>query len=274
MKPGPRPALALLALLIPLGAAHADPKAAALLARARKVAESTRTLQAEATAFRLHGQEKESELFLIRLMKPNKGHVTVKLPDGKIAAQFLCDGTSLYFVNPAAKEYQRMPAGRGGLGTVLNFYAPIVAFYQPGSLIAGPEHRYAGTRKVKGTSYQVVTLVSKTPPGGTRRYFFRPDGLLEGMEAEISQAEPGGGTHQFWLRNVKLNAPMPAGQLAFKPPTGFNLSQPGGDVNASLLKEGADAPDFRLPTPDGSELSLTAAREGKKVVLLNFWFHG
>lgn len=272
MNARPRAALAWLALLVPIGTARADPKSAALLAKARTLFTSAHTLQADATASRRHGEEKETEIFRIRLLKPNKGHITVKRPDGKIEAQFVCDGTSIYHVNPTAKEYQRMPSGLGGLGSLLNFYAPIRAFYEPRSLTADREHQYAGTRKVNGTTYQVVKLISKTPPEGPRRYFFRPDGLLEGMEAEVTQQD-GAGTHQFWLKNVKLNAPMTAGQFAFKPPAGFKPFEPGAGVNASLLKEGMDAPDFRLPTPDGSELSLTAAREGKKAVLINFWFY-
>ena len=39
---------------------------------------------------------------------------------------------------------------------------------------------------------------------------------------------------------------------------------------ASRIQPGADAPDFSLPTPDGSSLSLSELQNGK-YILLDFW---
>lgn len=45
-------------------------------------------------------------------------------------------------------------------------------------------------------------------------------------------------------------------------------------LTAFLLPLGRQAPLFTLPTPTGGEISLSAALQGKKALLINFWFYG
>lgn len=272
MEPRLRVALAWGVLAALVGAAHADPKADALFAKARQVAKNARTLQAEGVGSFQSGEQKESVTFSFRLMKPDLGEVTVKPPGGESESVLISDGKNIYNVMPSEKQYMRMPPGGRGFGSLFNFYAPIRAFFEPESLAAPPDAKLAGTKTMNGKKYQAVTFTSKTPPGPTR-YFFAPNGMLEGMEIEIQEGSRAG-TMTFWLKNVKLNAPMTARQFAYTPPDDFKPFDPGAGLEASLLKVGDEAPDFRLPTPDGGELSLSGLREGKKAVLINFWFYG
>jgi hypothetical protein len=278
-----RAALAWLALLAPIGAAQADSKVEALFAKARQVVTSARTLSAEGAWNSTMGGETGGMVLLLRLMKPNLSWITLNGSDGKPASLDICDGNDFVDVSIAQKEYDRTPiaASYGGPGLVRNL-PPLRAFHHPAFLTAGPEHRYAGTKEANGKTYQVVEIEGKTLPEGyvgcvSKRYFFGPDGLLDGAEFEIKEPRRSS-TSIFWLKNVKLNVPMTAAQFAYTPPPDFKYlgREPEAERArgvAALLKVGARAPDFRLPTPDGSELSLTAARKGKKAVLINFWFN-
>ena len=59
-------------------------------------------------------------------------------------------------------------------------------------------------------------------------------------------------------------------EFAAKPPEGYALHDPRVQMNAKLLKVGADVPDVTVTKLDGTEIRL---RELKgKTVILNFWF--
>jgi hypothetical protein len=280
-----RAALAWLALFAPIGAAQADPRVEAIFAKARKDVTSARTLQAEAMQSFTQDGKTANGLISLRLMKPNLGWITMKGSDGKPEWLAICDGNDFVDANMARKEYDRTPVATtyGGPGLLRNL-PPLRAFHHPAFLTAGPEHRYAGTKEANGRTYQVIEMEGKPPPEGRTpffvgrtRYFFGPDGLLEGSEYEVKQQDRWG-TMSFWLTKVKLNVPMTAAQFAYTPPADFKYLGRESEAErargaASLLKTGVRAPDFRLPTPEGGELSLRAARKGKKAVLINFWFN-
>jgi hypothetical protein len=259
----------------------------ALFAKARKVVTRARTLQAEMIWNFTAGGKTDGTVFLVRVMKPDLGWIAMKGSDGKTESLWICDGNEFVDVRVAHKEFLRTPVATsygGEWGGLLARFPPLRIFYHPAFLTAGPEHRFAGTREANGKSYQVVETEGKTPPEGhtpffegRTRFFFGPDGLLEGSESEVKQGDVSG-TVSFWLKKVKLNVPMTAGQFAYTPPADFKSLAGGPEAERArqaptLLKLGAKAPDFRLPTPEGSELSLTAARKEKKAVLINFWFY-
>jgi thiol-disulfide isomerase/thioredoxin len=281
-----RAALAWLALLAPIGAARADPKVEALFAKARQVVTNARTLQAEGIESLNIGGKTYTGVLLLRLMKPNLGWMTMNGSDGKPESLWICEGNEFVKVTMARKEFLRTSeaASYGGeWGGLLVSFPPLRTFYHPAFLTAGPEHRYAGTKETNGETYQIVEMEGKPPPEGPTpffvgrtRYFFAPDGLLEGTESEFKQGDRSG-TRSFWLKKVKLNVPMTAALFAYTPPADFKNNTGGPEAEqtrmaADLLKEGTVAPEFRLSTPEGSELSLTTARKGKKAVLINFWF--
>ena len=86
----------------------------------------------------------------------------------------------------------------------------------------------------------------------------------EGEEPSTQEMEVAGFT----------TSPAVAGDaFAFSPPEGSTVMDTGGgDLEASLLAVGADAPDFEAPGLDDAKFKLSSLKG--KVVLLNFWFHG
>lgn len=269
-----RAALAGAALFLLGGTALADAKSDALFQKAREALAAARGLEAEAT-YMLAPVGRSGELAAtIRLLRPNLGQFVVR-PKGEASLAFAIysDGKTLYRVRPLTKQYQRIPAPPKGMGDSSRIYLPLQAFYEPEILTAGADHEYLGARTVDGKSYEVVQGPAKAPLAGTARYFFGESGLLEGMEIDLKQ-EPPGTKMTFWLKNVNLTPSLTEKEFAYTPPADYTLHDPLAALEGSLLKVGTNAPDFRLPQPDGSPLTLSGMRKGKKAVLINFWFYG
>jgi len=273
MRPTLRAALVGAVLLALGGAAMADPKSDALFQAAREKLASAHTLEAEVVETFTIGDQKGGFTATVRLMKPNLGRVVLK-PQGAESSDttMISDGKNFYLVMTAAKRYRKMPAPPKGVGGPIGYFAPVKAFFEPEVLTAGAEHRHAGTKEVDGKSYDVVQFTSAQPPEGPTRYYFGASGLLEGMEVDIKEGARTG-TVSFWVKNPRLDAALPEKEFAYTPPADFTLDDPVARLEGSLLKVGTNAPDFRLPQPDGGALTLASARKGKKAVLINFWFY-
>jgi outer membrane lipoprotein-sorting protein len=261
------------ALLTLGGVASADQKSDALFQKAREALSSARTLEAEVVQRFEAGDQKGGYTANVRLMKPNLGEVVIKPEGGRPGETTISDGKNLYRIMPGQKQYMRMPANPKGVGGLAGFFMPLKAFFEPEALAAGAGHKSAGMKEVDGKSYEVVQFTSSQPPEGPTRYYFDENGLLAGMEIDLKDG-PREGIFRLWLKNLRLNAPLTEKQFAYTPPAGFKLHDPFAELNAALLKVGTSAPDFRLPQPDGGNLSLSGVRKGKKAVLINFWFYG
>ena len=205
----------------------------------------------------------------LRLMKPNYAHVRMTGMGGQLVVS---DGKTVFRVEESQKQYEKSPADPAGVKLFIGsdeVTDPIAAFFFAAKLASGGKHRYAGARKVNGKTYQVVQFTAREAPR-QRILFFGASGLLEGMElkdTENGQTQ----TVSFWFKNLQLNAPMKPEQFAYAPPEGFEIER---TPEESLLAVGQAAPDFNLPQPAGARLSLSDARQGKKAVLVNFWFYG
>jgi thiol-disulfide isomerase/thioredoxin len=276
MNPGKRLSLGCLALLMGAWcAAGADEAADALIRKARQSAAKARTLQADMVWSRPErGNQQVTAYATLRLMKPNYGRIEYRgVPGGDISFIAISDGTSAFLVEPPVGQFQKMPAlpkGVRGLVGTRELQAPVAAFFAPEGIDFGTASRSVGKKKVEDRTYWVVESTPKAGSGGAVRYFFGPSGLLEGVEAKINEKEKSGAA-SLWLKNVRLNAPTTADQFAYTPPADFKERT---DSSSSLLAVGARAPDFRLPLPGGGEVSLASSRQGKKAVLINFWFYG
>jgi outer membrane lipoprotein-sorting protein len=264
------------ALLALVGAAHADEKADALIRKARQLMEPAKTFQGTLSYSFETGQQRDQQSSLsiaFRLMKPNYGSMELKdLKSGRVEMRAISDGKTAFQVEPAGKQYRQMPAspqGIAGFPAGPGVFAPLALFFSSDALPLSPEAKATGTETQNGKSYQVVEMKS---PEGVTRHFFAADGMLEGVELAIKRGETQLSV-KSWLKSHRLNAPMTAQQFAFKPPAGFRPVEQRPSLEGSLVQVGKKAPDFELPVPGGGRLSLTAAREGKKAVLVNFWFY-
>jgi hypothetical protein len=82
-----------------------------------------------------------------------------------------------------------------------------------------------------------------------------------------------GRTMTFTYSDVKTGGELDASTFAWTPPAEASVyKQP--DFMASLLKEGATAPDFTNDTPTGGKINLKEKLGKSKALLLNFWFYG
>jgi outer membrane lipoprotein-sorting protein len=273
MRPGSRASLVGVALLALGGTASADPKSDALFQKAREALSSAPTLEAEVVQAFEAGDQKGGYTATVRLMKPNIGEVVIKPEGGRPAETTISDGKQIYRISPTQKVYQRSEAGPKGVGGLTGFFMPLKAFFEPEALTAGADYKHTGAKAVDGKSFEVVQFTSTQPPEGVTRYYFGESGLLEGMEIDLKEGDQTG-IFRLWLKNLRLNTPLTEKEFAYTPPADFKLHDPFAELNASLLKVGTNAPDFRLPQPDGGALSLSATRKGKKAVLINFWFYG
>jgi outer membrane lipoprotein-sorting protein len=261
------------ALFLAFGAAHADEKADALIQKARQLMEPARTFQGTMTYSFAAGPKKEQQsgfTISFRLMKPNYGRLEVKdTKAGRVEMVAISDGKNAFQVEPRGKQYQKMeaaPRGIAGFPAGPGPFAPIALFFDPNALPLAPDAQAVGPQLVNGKSYEVVEMKSAE---GTTRHFFGSGGFLEGVELSMTRGEMHA-TVKSWLTAHRLNVPLTAQQFAYTPAAGFNERK---GPEASLLAVGKKAPDFELPVPGGGKLSLTAARDGKKAVLINFWFY-
>jgi len=255
------------------GALRADGKADAVLAKASQAAAQAKSLQADLEIRVARGEQTSSLRAVARLLKPNLGHLKITRADGysQIAAS---DGKTLVRALENEKQYLRTPIQPKGENFPALGHAaasPITAFFTPEALSTEGERTYRGAEKVGDQSYEVVEVAAPKPPQA-RKLYFGATGLLEGAELKYTGAGAAQ-TVTMWLKNVRLDAPLEPGQLAYAPPSDFkvlDVENPGGN----LLPVGQAAPDFQLPTPTGGRLALSDVRKGKKAVLVNFWFYG
>lgn len=271
------PAAALLAgaLLASAGVAgHADQKSDRLFARAREVAGRIRSLEGAITASYSVTGTTQKMTGTVKVLKPGFWELDAATPDGQHRQQLVSDGKSITQVMEAEKQYAKM--GPAGPAILVGFAPPAASLLiTPEGLPKGGKSRYTGKVTRSGRTYEVVQVIGAPglPAGATIRYFFGPSGLPEGRELRYRE-EGATMLQSAWIHGLRLNTPLAEKQFAYRPPADFKLYEEP-DLNASLLPEGKDAPDFLLPQPGGgTQLALSEARKGKKAVLVNFWFYG
>lgn len=75
----------------------------------------------------------------------------------------------------------------------------------------------------------------------------------------------------FVYSDIHVNEPIPDSTFAWQPTAEWQKRIP---LDQKLIKVGMKAPDFTISTPTGQKVTLSKALEGKKGLLLNFWFVG
>jgi peroxiredoxin len=107
-------------------------------------------------------------------------------------------------------------------------------------------------------------------PAGFDRvlYFDRATLLPAGYVQDQGRAR--GGVLETRYRDVRVVEPLPGEAFEWSPPADFVRIDPS--TPHRLLPVGATAPDVTLPTHDGGEVSMSRLLEGKKALLVDFWF--
>lgn len=268
-------ALVLIGALTPAARA-ADEQAEKLLGEVKAATAAIQTLTATIETKRSFRGQETVTTTAIKLKRPNL--MLVETSAGTVTSS---DGKSL--INLLSNK-QFLKSEVDAAGTRLAAPAPLHGFFHHDRLV-GPAYlaKHAGAQRVGDHEYQVLEIVRNpdapktaaipiTPV--TTRLYIGADRLIHRVVSEIDLKENGISKSESTLRELKVNAPLDVEVFAYKLPADAKAYQPPAprDYAANLLPVGQPAPDFLLPTPEGTDLKLSGALKGKKAVLINFWF--
>jgi outer membrane lipoprotein-sorting protein/peroxiredoxin len=130
-----------------------------------------------------------------------------------------------------------------------------------------PEYRAVEKTVFEGKDVFVLIEEPSDNPNLRIRVFIDPETWLPlGFERKLLDT-----VNVYIYRNVRTDLHFVPADFAWTPPKG---SIDGRKINREdpLLQVGDVAPDFALPLTNGKRLTLNEALEGKKGLLLNFWF--
>lgn len=267
-------------LLGSASALRADARAEALFKQVRAASKAVQTLSAEYRMVNKMGDQSRTSHGTVRYRRPNYLRVQ-EAPPSKMAV--ISDGKDIYWVTPD-NRYIKQPATPPMLRNSSNYLAPVgflagddTAFREK---FKGMRLRYAGRVRLEGRDHRVVnaTLSTGDPKlsgiGGSARFYIGPENLITRTDVDFVAGKEHFKTSHS-LRNLRLNAPMTPLSFAYVPPPGAQpLASKPDDEDANLVPVGADAPRFSLPSPAGKTVSLADGLQGKKAVIVNFWFYG
>ena len=249
----------------------ADQTAEALLRASAARAKSMRALTARIELS--WGSSKQSlkrSAGRIKLMKPN--FALIELTGDYPLSTLASDGRSRYLVSDVAK-YSLSAADPNGKNIDAPWWIfPVRFFFTQDLKPFGPDSpnwtsiRSAGSETIDGVGYRVLEIAGDKPMSYTARYYF-DDGVLRRSVVKFVE----GPVFTAQIEQVKSVTNLRSRDFAFRPSPGARLDT---GAEAKMLALGETAPDFSLSTSDGKLLTLESARQGKKAILINFWYLG
>jgi outer membrane lipoprotein-sorting protein len=259
-----------------LAPAYADEKTDALLKEVETATKAAKTLTAELSLSQSAQGQSMKSTGTIKLKKPNMARISLGKPVGQTIAS---DGKDLFTLRDGMNQYQKMAPGAFGSNIQALWALPINVFFAGGLVenlgigglkFANPA--LVGNEKRDGTEYQVLQTVNGPDGAQKFRFFVAPSKLITGVAIEMKQGQ---NTIKYdaFLSNVKVGQEIANANFTFVPPATAKLYE-APNYEAKLLKAGVEAPPFELKSPkDGSPISLGKALDGRKAVLVNFWFY-
>jgi peroxiredoxin len=208
----------------------------------------------------------------IKLMKPN--FALIELTGDYPLVTLASDGRSRYLL-PDTTKYSLAAADPRGKNIDTPWWAiPVRFFFTQDLKPFGPDSpswtsiRYAGLETIGGVSYRMLEIAGDKPMTYTGRFYFDPGAVLrrsvvsfgEGASAAVFTAQ---------IEQVRTNENLRSRDFTFKPSSAARLDT---GAEERMLGLGVSGPDFSLPTLDGNLLTLQSVREGKKAILINFWY--
>jgi outer membrane lipoprotein-sorting protein len=270
---GPRSGLLLgIALAVCCGlVVRADEKADALIQASREATGKVETLQAD-VAVKL-GDRAITGKVIAR--KPNLLRLELK---GYPMELIVSDGKTHYTYFPAQNEYQKSSTSPGAGGGAPPWVYPVRAFMAPLSIAQAPAdavRTYKGRESVAGREYDVIEVAFPKPSETIVRWFISPEDKLVHRVVSVPK-DPAAASITAEITNVRSGGAVAEDAFAWTPPATAKLYAPPtlADYEKKLIPVSMPAPSFDLPMPGGGRLSLESALQGKKAVLVNFWFYG
>jgi outer membrane lipoprotein-sorting protein len=264
-------ALAAAALGLSAAGARSDAKGEALLRGAMKKLQAARTYSADLVATTTApGRPEAKRTGAVLAMKPNYLRVELKAPAPAGTVSYTADGKSYYSYFERGKTYQRDPLPAAPQELPGQWEGEIDAFFGGDKNVPKSGAELSGEATIDGEPCDLVKVV----PGEGRSIIYavgKKDGLIH-QTRMLFNTPNGEVVNTNTLTNIKLNAERKPTEFAFNPPADAKLYEPP-NFEASLLAVGKPAPDFQLPQPGGTPLTLENTLKGKKAVLVNFWFY-
>lgn len=250
-------------------------------------ASQARTLTASITLETKSGKMTASYKGSVSLQKPNKLHLEISnkpqqnLPEGKVT--MVSDGKNRYsYMSVVPQTYYKQPITSND-EALTGFGGDIEYFFTGDKKLTGLKVTFTGTETVNGI---LCDIVKTTQAGRTTTYAIgHSDKWVYRSSSSQKFNEQMSLTQTVQLQNIKVNVDLSPSLFAFVPPKGAKLFDPADmqkqmgegmkQYEAKLVKVGEEAPAFELTNPkDKSRFSLAKAMDGRKVVLVNFWFYG
>lgn len=284
----PRPRTLLLGGLVGLASvaalsAQADEKGEKILREAFRKLHKAQSLTADLiTERKMTGQPDMPGKGTVALKKPNFLNVTLSSQaNARTTKQtYVSDGTNYFNYFEGAKNYMRQPAAKNPKEFTGDWEGEIDAFFGGEATADKYNADFAGTETLEGIPCDLIRITWKQE-GGNRVLTYaigQKDRLIHRTSWTAKVNENATLVQTNKLKNIKLNGSVATSAFAFVPPAGVKLYDPQvamREMEAKLVKVGEDAPAFELTDPQAKKrFSLGKMLDGRKAVLVNFWFYG
>jgi outer membrane lipoprotein-sorting protein len=263
--------------------ARADEKGEALLREVAQATRKTLSLTADITTTTNRTGEREKRMTgKFAVQRPNLAKID--MTGQPLNQMVVSNGKEMTIVIKDQKQYKKQKATANGesiygaffLGSL--FFTPdikthlgsVFSSFGAGKSTISPTLKEEEVRD--GVKYQVLEIADNGARKMRLRVYVGPQKLIQGVILEQTFNEKALKVEEFFS-NMKVGAKLSVNLFAYKPPAGYKLHSPS-DNKAKLLAVGTEAPAFELTRPeDKSKVSLARMLEGRKAVLVNFWFY-
>lgn len=191
------------------------------------------------------------------------------------AFQVIADGEKVASVDAGKKEFTigRMPEGMMLMNPGAMLVMQRMGSNDPFEHEVDEKLTLEAEQSVDGVLCHVIRVDYEDKRAGMGRFFIgKADHIIRRVDRVRGEGDEEGKV-SLVTSGMKTNPKIDSGTFSMTPPDGFKevkFKAPGQERGSGLLKEGAEAPDFTLKTPEGKEVSLKKDLAGK-VVLIDFW---
>ena len=264
-------------------AAEYDDRAKILLEQMATTMRSAKSLEAKMEIIytrtdKLAGARVERNKGTVRLRKPNFAYAVTS---GDMYQLQASDGKSTWSMFGDQSTYVKKAASADGhnvhfhMGFLVDYF-----FTQNADIYAGKGQdsqklRYVGKGLVDGITTEIIELTSvdsKPDEPAILTFYIDPDHILR-----RSVIHHGGSRvdllYDTTYHDIHIDRELPVESFAYAPPKGSQPFKMDVPVD-KLIGIGKAAPNFNLPTPNNSRISLAGVRSESKAVIINFWFYG
>ncbi len=262
--------------------AQADEKGETILREAFQKLHKAQSLSADMITERtITGQPKMLGKGTIALKKPNFLNVTLSTQANSrtLKQTYVSDGKNYFNYFEGSKNYMRQTTAKNPTEFNGDWEGEVDAFF--GGIATAEKYHadFAGTETLEGILCDLVRITSKQQ-GDTRVFTYaigQKDRFIHRTSWTAKANKTITVTQTNRLQNIKLNPMLAAKTFAFVPPKDAKLYDPQDELKAmeaKLVAVGKEAPAFELTDPQAkNRISLAKMLDGRKAVLVNFWFY-